>query len=576
MSQPFVSIVVPVWHPDAAHFQAAIDSVLAQDDGDWELILVADGPQPQDVQALLAADDPRIKVIERSAQGGIVAATNDGLEVAQGEFIGFLDNDDTLAPRAVAACREVAARWPDVDVMYSDEDKLDEQGYRTQPFHKPAWSPERLLCQMYLGHLCVYRRTLVEDVGYLRQEFNGSQDFDLALRTTERARRIVHIPEVLYHWRMAPESTALNQGAKMWAFDAGVAAVQDALDRRGIPASANMHSSWPGIVCLDPAGKQVDRVSIVILTGGGRRVVRGAEVVLVEQAVASVVAETSHDNYEIIVVFDRTSTEELITRVEAVGQGKVRSIRNPKAFNYSEGNNIGASYATGDLLVFLNDDTEVITPDWLERLLLFSSFEGVGAVGTRLEYSDGRIQHAGVAARGGGPSHQYVGYANDHPGEFGALAVTRNVIGATGACLAVRTERFGEVGGFTTALPLNFNDVDFCLKFIRNGYRNVVDMRTRLVHHESSTRKDHVDSWEHQTILRRWGVFLHADPWDNPNFLADGVVQIAPAVHITAFREALGAPVHPPRPWPLDPLGEDAAFDRYLIGNASELLLSLV
>jgi len=549
---PFVSIVVPVYKPEPAHLEEAIASVLHQNDPDWQLILVADGPQPTEVDNILDdCTDDRIVVARRPKQGGIVAASNDGIERATGTFITFLDNDDTLSARAVSACRFTVEQHDDVDVIYTDEDKLDLQGRRVDPFHKPGWSPERLRAQMYTGHLSVYRRTLVEQVGRLRAEFNGSQDHDLALRVTEIARRVSHIPQVLYHWRQSETSTALDPGAKDWAFEAGVRAVQDHLDRTGLEAIAVRDPARVGVIAVNPQLLDFPLVSIIVLTGGHRRTARGSDFVLVENAVRSVVEDSSYPNYEIVVVLDRNSTDELAERLSAIGAGRVRIVRDTKPFSFSGANNLAVSHAFGEHLIFLNDDTEVITPDWIERLVLWMSMDGVGAVGCLLEYPDRRIQHAGVVSRKGEPSHRYAGYSADAPGAFGVLSLTSNCLAVTGACIAVMREKFNAVGGFSTIFPLNFNDVDLCLKLVHAGWRNVLDCRTRLVHFETSSRPDLVESWEHLRMLDRWSDLLHDDPWDNVNLHGYGVEETPAPTTLTELRERTGwAPM--PRSWPLD------------------------
>jgi len=551
---PFVSIIVPVYKPQPSHLDEAISSVVEQDDPDWQLILVADGPQPSDVDEILdACNDDRIVVVRRKQQGGIVDASNDGIARATGIFLTFLDNDDTLSPRAIGACRFTVDQHDDVDVVYTDEDKLDPNGRRVDPFHKPGWSPERLRTQMYIGHLSVYRRSLVEQVGRLRAEFNGSQDHDLALRVTEIARRVSHIPQVLYHWRQSETSTALNPSAKDWAFEAGVRAVQDHLDRTGLEAVAARDVDRVGVIAVNPQPSEFPLVSIIVLTGGHRRTSNGADFVLVENAIASVVRDSSYPNYEIVVVLDRNSTDELAERLLSLGAGRVRIVRDTKPFSFSGANNLAVSHAFGEHLIFLNDDTEVITPDWVERLVLWMSMDGVGAVGCCLEYPDGRIQHAGVFSRNGEPSHRYAGFDAASPGAFGVLALTSNCLAVTGACIGVKREKFNAVGGFSTIFPLNFNDVDLCLKLVQMGWRNVLDCRTRLVHFETSSRPDLVESWEHLTMLDRWSVLLHDDPWDNVNLLGYGVEETPGPSALTELRERSGwAPL--PRSWPLQPV----------------------
>lgn len=552
---PFVSIVVPVYKPEPAHLQAAIDSVLGQDDPDWQLILIADGPQPADVSAILdACDDERIVVAKRPKQGGIVDASNDGIERATGTFLTFLDNDDTLSSRAIGACRFTVNQHEDVDVVYTDEDKLNLEGLRVDPFHKPGWSPERLRTQMYTGHLSVYRRSLVEQVGRLRAEFNGSQDHDLALRVTEVARRVSHIPQVLYHWRQSETSTALDPSSKDWAFEAGVRAVQDHLDRTNLEAVAVRDPDRVGVIAVNPQLQHFPLVSVIVLTGGHRRTANGVDFVLVENAVRSVIEDSSYPHYEIVVVLDRNSTDELAERLLEIGPGRVRIVRDTKPFSFSGANNLAVSHAFGEHLIFLNDDTEIITPDWMERLVLWMSMEGVGAVGCCLEYPDGRIQHAGVFSRNGEPSHRYAGYSADAPGAFGVLSLTSNCLAVTGACIGLKREKFDAVGGFSTVFPLNFNDVDLCLKLVQMGWRNVLDCRTRLVHFETSSRPNLVESWEHLTMLGRWSSLLHDDPWDNVNLRGYGVEETPAPTQLTELRERNGwAPL--PRSWPLDLVG---------------------
>lgn len=540
-STALISFVVPVYRPEPAFLTEAIDSVLAQSDPGWQLVLVADGPQPRAVDRILdGLDDRRCVVLRRDEQGGIVAASNDGIAAATAPFVGFLDNDDTLAPDAVAACRDCLELDDEIDVLYSDEDKLDLAGRRVEPFHKPAWSPARLRGQMYLGHLCVYRRALVEEVGRLRQAFHGAQDHDLALRTTERARKVAHIPRILYHWRQSETSVALDPAAKDWAFEAGVRAVQDHLERTGIPGVARRDGALVGVTEVVPDLPEQPLVSIVILTGGTERTVKGERFVLAERAVQSIVHRSSYANYEIIVVLDANSTDELEDRLTHLGAGRVRVVRDHLPFSYARANNLGVTHASGDLLVLLNDDTDVTTADWLERLVLWLGLPEVGAVGCVLEYADGRIQHAGVASRSGGPFHRYAGFSAGHRGYLESLGVTVNTLAATGACLAMSRENFEAVGGFATEFPLNFNDVDLCLKLVAAGLHVMIDPRVRIIHYETSTRPKLVEAWEVEAMWARWGWHLENDPWDNPNLVGDGIAEIPASPALTRVREAAG------------------------------------
>ncbi|MFT7601321.1 MAG: GT2 family glycosyltransferase [Acidimicrobiales bacterium] len=546
---PTVSIVVPVYQPEVAHLQAAVDSVLTQSSSDWQLLLVADGPQPGPVDEVLdRLDDERVVLHRRAEQGGIVAASNDAIGLATGDVVCFLDNDDVLERGAIDALQQAFADFDDTDLVYTDEDKLDAGGLRVAPFHKPGWSPERLRSQMYLGHLVGYRRSLIEKVGGLRAEFNGAQDHDLALRASEQARRITHIPRVLYHWRMVETSTALDPEAKLWAFEAGVNAVQSHLDRVGIPAVASLSHRWT--VTVDPALTDHPLVSIIVLTGGSKRIAGGREILLVENAIASVVGMSSYPNYEILVVLDRGAPDELGHRLVELGQGRVRIVRDTEPFSFSGANNMAVGHADGDLLLFLNDDTEVITPDWLERMVLLLEIDDIGAVGCRLEYHDGTIQHAGVVGRHGGPGHRSMGLHGDDSGSFQSLHMAINTLAATGACLGVSRAKFEAVGGFSLAFPMNFNDVDLCLKLVAQGWRTAVDNRTRLVHFESSTRESTVESWEHLLLLDRWRHLLHNDPWDNRNLHGYGVEDLPPPTALTRLRELTGRTFES-RSWPM-------------------------
>jgi GT2 family glycosyltransferase len=542
-----ISVAVPVYRPDPRHLEEAIESVLHQTSPAWELVLVADGSQPAEVDHVLdALDDPRIVVHRRQDQGGIVAASNDAIARATGAFVGFLDNDDTLDRSAVAACIDAIAAHDDTDVVYTDEDKLDGAGVRVVPFHKPSWSPERLRGQMYIGHLAVYRRSLIDELGGLRDEYQGAQDHDLALRATEVARRVTHIPRVLYHWRMSETSTAQDPTAKQWAFEAGVRAVQSHLDRVGLPATAALDPAY--VVAVDPALHDHPPVSLIMLTGGRRRIAGGAEMLLVENALRSVVRDSTYPDYEVVVVLDQSTDPALGPRLEEIGGGRVRIVRDPEPFSFSRANNLGVSASSGKYLIFLNDDTQVVTPDWIERFVLWMSQEEVGAVGCCLEYADGRIQHAGIVSRHGGPGHRYAGFHGHEGGAFQSLRLTLNTLAVTGACLGVAREKFEAVGGFTLLFPVNFNDVDLCLKLVSRGWRTVCDNRARLVHFESSSRAAEVESWEHLLLLERWRHLINGDPWDNGN--TDGVYEIPPPTALTRLRELADANF-PTRSWPL-------------------------
>ncbi|RYB95246.1 glycosyltransferase [Nocardioides oleivorans] len=508
MSAPLFSIVTPVYEPPLEVFQETFASVLAQDLDDWEWILVDDAsPSPQVREWIReqAATDPRIRLVERAHNGHIVQATNDGVAAATGEFLAFVDHDDLLTPDALEAMARHIAEHDDVDYLYSDEDKADADGTLHSPFRKPTWSPERLRGQMYTSHLSVMRTSLVREVGALREGYDGSQDHDLALRVSERARRVVHVAQVLYHWRAIAGSAAADIDAKPYATIAGQRAVQDQLDRLGIAGRVEQGREAGRYVIqrdLDPSVK----VSVIIPTLGSSALVFGEHRVLVEETVRSALAKTDHDNVEIVVVHDTPTPEAVLERLREIAGDKLVLEEFTQPFNFSAKCNVGALVATGERLVFLNDDVEVISERWLENLVGPLDEPDVGLTGAKLYFSDGSIQHACHGYWGKHYHHPFRFRTREDPGPFGELAVNREVTGVTAACAAVRREVFLAVGGFTEALPSNFNDVDFCYKVAHHGFRTVWVANCEMFHFESQTRDGSVQPWERHFVVRRWGV----------------------------------------------------------------------
>ena len=406
---------------------------------------------------------------------------------------------------------------PEADYIYTDEDKVSGTGRHFEPFFKPDWSPERLRTQMYTCHLSVLRRALVEEVGGFDPEFEGSQDWDLVLRVTERARAILHVPRILYHWRVLPSSTASDQTAKPWAFEAGCRAVQAHCDRTALPAKVAQDPADPGILHLEPRLRQQPLVSIVIPTAGTTRDVRFAPTVLVVNCVRSIVERSTYENYEIVCVTDERlegSTEALLR--DLAGE-RLRLIPFSKPFSFSEKVNLGAIHSHGEHLLLLNDDIEVTTPNWLERMVMYSERSDIGAVGGRLLWGDTRLQHVGIGFNEGLPDHHYRGYRSDYPGYMNAVRISRDCLAVTGACLMTRRDLFDQLGGLSPTLPVNFNDVDYCLKVYSSGHRVVYDPDLVLLHFESSSRDAIVEEWEIRGLLQRWRHVVSVDPFGNPN-----------------------------------------------------------
>jgi O-antigen biosynthesis protein len=515
------SILTPIFDTPADVLAAMLKSVRAQRFGDWELCLVDDCSTEPHVREMLEqaqAADPRIRLSTRESNGGIVAASNDALAMATGEFVALLDHDDALHPDALAHVHEALAASPEADYVYTDEDKIDRAGHHTSPFFKPDWSPERMRTQMYTCHLSVLRRSLVEEVGGFDPEFEGSQDWDLVLRATERARQVLHVPKVLYHWRTLETSTAGDGEAKPWAFEAGTRAIQAHCERIGLPARAERDEQWPGVYHLHPQLERQPLVSIVIPTAGQSREVRYESTVLISHCVRSILATSTYENYEIVVVYDTSTDPETLAELRQIGGERLRLVGYSAPFNFSAKINHGAVRSKGEHLLLLNDDMEVVAPDWIERMVMYSEMPGMGAVGGRLLLEDGRLQHAGILFENGGyPGHIYHGFSGEFNGYSNNVLVAQNYLAVTGACMMTSRAVFEELGGFSTTFPINYNDMDYCLKLRASGRRVVYDPDTVLHHFESSSRSTEVEDWEKDQLLGRWLPITMVDPATNPH-----------------------------------------------------------
>jgi glycosyltransferase involved in cell wall biosynthesis len=520
VSAPHFSIITPVYRTPPGVLRKMLRSVLRQTEGDWELCLVDDcsaEPALREILDAAAAKDARIRVRYREENAGIVAASNDALTMAGGEFVCLLDHDDELHPEALAEVAAAIDRTPEVDYVYTDEDKINLSGRHTQPFFKPDWSPERLRTQMYTCHFSVLRRTLVDEVGGFDAAFEGSQDWDLILRVTERARAIVHVPRVLYHWRILETSAAAGDAAKPWAFEAGVRAVQAHCDRIGLPAKVKMDPADPGVLHLEPRLDRQPLVSIVIPTNGQSRDVRFKPTVLISHCLRSIVDHSTYENYELVVVFDEGTPAAILEELREIAGERLRLVEFSGPFDFSAKINLGALRSQGKHLLLLNDDIEVTTPNWIERMVMYSEREEIGAVGGRLLWGDQRIQHVGVDFEEGLPNHTYRTFSGSYAGYFNAVKIARNCLAVTGACLMTRADVFAELGGLSEALPVNFNDIDYCLKAHVRGRRVVYDPDLVLFHFESSSREPVVEEWEVNQLEDRWSSVAAVDPFGNPN-----------------------------------------------------------
>lgn len=515
--RPKFSIVMPTFNPQPKHLTAAIESVRSQCYPDWELCIADDNSTDPAVRDLLneyAARDGRIKVKFLGQRLGIAGASNAALDLTTGEFVAFLDHDDELAPWALYEVALSLNAEPDLDIIYSDEDKLDENGTRTEPFFKPEFSPETLLGMNYIGHLLVVRRELIEAVGRFRPGFDGSQDYDLVLRLTERTSRIRRIPKVLYHWRKAPGSAAGDIAAKPYAYKAGLRAIEEALQRRGLSGATEVVA--PGLYRVRWQLRTTPVVSIIIPVRD--------QVDVFRRCVNSIFEKSTYRNWELLVI-DNQSCDPATLKffAELSVSPNVKILKYDAPFNFSKINNLAAAEARGDILLFLNNDVEVVTPGWLEELLGFALQPEIGAVGAKLLLPDNRVQHGGVVlGLSGGADHAFYGLPADHPGYFGLAMVARNCSAVTAACLMTRREVFEKVGGFDPVLDVAFNDVDLCLRILAAGYRVVWTPFAVLYHYESSTRRKAHPAENTRYFLRKWEEQIQrGDPYYNPNLALD-------------------------------------------------------
>jgi glycosyltransferase involved in cell wall biosynthesis len=529
LDPPQISILMPVFNTPEVWLRQCLDSVLAQSWTHWELCAVDDAstePQVRSVLEEYATRDARIHVIWRDRNGHISAASNDALAMARGAWVALLDHDDELHSAALATVAEGIARHPRWQILYTDEDKIDVDGRRYDPYFKPDWNRDLLLGQNCFSHLGVYSRKLVNDVGGFREGLEGSQDWDLALRCSERLQsdQIGHVPAVLYHWRAIVGSTAQGVDQKGYAHGAGQRAVREHLLRRGEAAEVLDIGGVQGAFRIRwPLPELQPRISIVIPTRDRMDLLR--------QCIDSILLNTTYANYEVVVV-DNQSTEPtaLAYLASFARHPRVRVLHHDRPFNYSAINNEAVDTCRGELICLLNNDIEVITPGWLEELAGQAMRSDVGAVGAMLYYPDNTIQHAGVITGVHGvAAHPYCGMPRGYAGQMGRARLTQVLSAVTAACLMVRRTVYQQVGGLDTELRVAFNDVDFCLRLRKHGYQNVWTPFAELYHHESASRgredteeKRARFSSEVNFMMQRWAVELQNDPAYNVNLTLTG------------------------------------------------------
>ncbi|MEQ9333688.1 glycosyltransferase [Thalassobaculum sp.] len=523
---PVITVVVPVCDPPPGILEAAIASVERQSYPHWRLRIADDASNDPAVRAVLAAAaerDPRTLVTWRPARGHISAATNSALATAEGEWVAFLDHDDMLHPHALHHVAAEIVADPAVDLVFSDEDKIDETGSRFGPHFKPDFDPDRVLAQNYVCHLAVYRRALVDRVGGLRVGLEGSQDHDLLLRVMENSsvERVRHLPRALYHWRAIAGSTALTMEAKPYAVAATRRAVAEHLARRHPDVRLVETDRWYRIV--RPLPDPPPLASVIVATRDRLELLR--------RCVDGVLHATDYPVCEVILLDNGSERPETLAWLrEIAGDPRVRVLSRPGPFNFSALMNDGAAAARGDVLVFLNNDVEPCDPGWLDELVRQACRPEVGAVGAKLLYPDRTVQHGGVVLAGDYVArHVDVGRPDADDGYLGRSAIVQTMSAVTGACLAIRRDVFEAVGGFDAErLTVDYSDMDLCLRAGAAGYRTLWTPFARLLHHESATRGPYMTAaklarWEAETAVMRarWGDLLDRDPWYNPNLSID-------------------------------------------------------
>ena len=520
--KPKVSIVMPVYNVEEQWLRACVESFRNQYYENCELCIADDNSSDAHIKPLLEEFkmlDSRIKVVYREENGHISEASNSALAIATGEFVGLLDNDDTLADFALYEVVKLLNQHPQADLIYSDEDKLSEDNKRSQPFFKTDWAPDILLATNYICHFGVYRKNIIDEIGGFRKGYEGAQDYDLVLRFTEKTDQIFHIQKILYHWRMISNSTAVNPDSKGYAFEAGLKSLEDALERRGIKGTVS-HGAFPGVYNIEYEIVNNGLVSVIIPTRDNAADLKAC--------IDSIYEKTIYENFEIIVADNGSEKEETFKLFEYYTkkyQDQFKVVRIDMPFNFSKINNLAVQESKGEYLLFLNNDITVITKGWMKRMVSYAQQQHVGAVGAKLYYPDNTIQHAGVLlGMGGVAGHGHVGYPRGDYGYFGKLVTTNNYSSVTAACMMVKREDFDRVNGFEEKLTVAFNDVDFCLKLYEAGKYNVWLHNVELYHYESKSRgaEDTYSKYkrfnsEIKYMKDHWLKYIKNDPYYNRN-----------------------------------------------------------
>lgn len=512
--QPKISIVVPMYDTDKNFFLELLNSLLAQTYTNWELCLADGSKQKNETIFAMCSRFGKIKYQFLGENGGISKNTNRALEMAEGDFIAFLDHDDCLPPFCLYEVVKAINENPNVEFLYSDEDKMDEKGKRFLPYFKPDFAPETLECHNYMTHLVVVKKNLVDKIGLLNSQFDGAQDFDFVLRATEATKQIVHIPKILYHWRAHAKSTAYVADTKQYAYVAGQKVVEEHLKRIGKVGTVANPGEVPGVYQIKYEIKANPKVSILILNK--------EECHLLKRCLTSILTLTSYSNYEICILDNHSKEPKTIAFYEKIKNYPNIQIRRAQSTEKSVSQiiNAGIQEADSDFVVQLSRYLKIVTPDWLENAIGYAQNPEIGAVGARIYASNKAIWHAGMAyGISGTAENLLVGLPYGKHDDFGREAATRNVSAVSGACLVARREIYEEVGFLDeTLFPNDLQDVDFCLKLLEKGYRVVYNPYVELIWAKAQMKKQEY-STEEENFQTKWSHFLEkSDPYYSPYF----------------------------------------------------------
>jgi O-antigen biosynthesis protein len=518
--EPKIDIIIPVFNPPVITLRATINSVLNQTYSNWELC-IADGNSNNTVKGLLqgyVGRDSRIKVVFLDKNKGIAGNMNEALQIATGDFAGFLDHDDELHPSALYEVVKLLNEDKEIDFIYTDEDKISTGGERFEAHFKPDWAPDTFRSYNYICHFAVIRKSTIDKAGSFKPDYEGSQDYDFFLRVTEVTKKIVHIPKVLYHWRVHKDSVAGNARTKIYAYENAKKALREHIQRLGLKGEV-LSGHSPGRYRVKYNIENNPPVSIIIPNKNYADTLK--------KCIDSILNKTSYTNYKIYIVDNQSKEEKTFTYYNKLENiSKINIIYHDKPLNFTAINNYVISLIDSEYIVFLNNNTEVITPSWIESMLEIAQRSDVGVVGAKLYYPNDTIQHAGVIIfRDGRPTHSFRFLGKQQEGYMSRAKIIQNYSAVTAACMMTKRSIFEEIGGFDERFTLAYNDVDFCLKIREKGYLVVWTPYAELYHHESKTRGYNTakDKKELLLLKSRWGkVMDKGDPYYNPNLTTTG------------------------------------------------------